>query len=213
MLLVHEVDISEETILAQNKSDLSARIVKLNFNSTTMIEHYLNRRKSSYDETKCFKQLILVIFDSEWTVIQTMQLILLIISTNLLILYIIFVVNYFVKTLKIMSNRKRRIKILIDIVKKIDSLWINTCINGNVLSDDLKSILRNLCLRLYINSNDDCCCDYLIGILYKVYFRNNGMYCSVIRMVMRKRMRKKKIIIAPKAIATAILCARISIVL
>ena len=59
---------------------------------------------------------------------------------------------------------------------------------------------KHLFLRLYINSNDDCCCE--------IYFRNNGMYLSVIRMVMRKRkrMRNKKII-------TRIdICARMNIV-
>ena len=91
------------------------------------------------------KQLILVIFDSEWIVIMTqmMQLRLLIIYTNLLVLYMIFFDDCFVKTLEIintcefaMSNRKMRIKILMNVLKNIDSLWINTCINVNVLNDE-----------------------------------------------------------------------------
>ena len=233
--------------LALNKNDLSARIVRLNSNSTTMIEHYLNRRKSSHDEKKCSKQLILVIINSEWTVIQIMQLILLIICTNVFILYIIIIIIFLlINTCEFaMSNRKMRIKISMDILKKIDSLWINTCVNGNVLNDNLKecpevlnglkSILsyfklsndttcatlvenlimiskmvcnnnNNLFMRLYINSNDDCCCDYLICILYKIYFKNNEMYCSVIRMVMRK------IIVATKMITTIHICARMNIV-
>ena len=134
-----------------------------------------------------------------------------------------------------MSNHKIRIKILMNILKDIDSLWINTWVNGNALDDGLKqcqkvlnglkSILlknfkllndttslihnmiklskmvcnnnnnnNNLFLRLYI-------WDYLICILYKIYFRNNGMYCSVIRMAMRK----KKIMITHR-------CARMNIV-
>ena len=205
--------------LTLNKSDLSARIVKLSTNSS--------------DEKKCSKQLISVIFDNEWKVIQMIQLILF--PTNLLILYIIvFFVNYFV------------IK-LIDILKKMDSLWISRCGNGNVLNDDLKecqvsnglkSVLlktsklsndttsliynmimiskmvcnnntnnNNLFFRLYINRNDDGYCDYFILILYNMHFRHNAIYCSAIRMGMRKRMRKKKIIIT-----TTILCARMNIV-
>ena len=162
---------------------------------------------------------MVVTFDSEWTVIKILQLISLMICMNLLILFIVvFFVYYFVRTSKIinicefaMSNHTMRIKILMAHLKKIDSLWINTCVNGNVLNG-LKSILlqnfklsndttsqihnmirnnnnNNLLLGMYI-------CDYFICISYEITFRNNGMYYSDIRMVMRKIMKKKKIIIA-----------------
>ena len=110
-----------------------------------MIEHYLNRPESTYDS----KHLILVIFDSEWAVIQTMQLILLIVCTNLsILLHYRFFGNYFVRILRlkiintcvfVISNCKMRsrIKLLIDILKKTDSLWINRFVNGNLLNDDL----------------------------------------------------------------------------
>ena len=91
--------------LGTNKSDLSARIVKLSSNLTTMIEHYLNGSESTYDEEKCSKHLILVIFDSEWTVIQMMQLMLLIVYTNLsILLHYCFFVTYLVRRLKMINT-------------------------------------------------------------------------------------------------------------
>ena len=121
------------------------------------------------------------------------------------------------------SNRKMksRIKILMDILIKIDSLWINTCANDNVLNDDLnefvqvyvlnelKSIILNFKISndtilidnlimvpkiLMVCNNSDNNCDYFIYTLYKMYFKNNRMHCSVIRMVIIKRKRKTKML-------------------
>ena len=118
--------------------------------------------------------MILVIFVSQW-------LILLIISTNLLILYIINACEF------VTSNRKLRIKILMDIVKKIDSLWINTltCISGNVLNDDLKQCLKVInrlksTLRNLKLSNDITILTQNMIMISKMVCNNNNKHLFLI---------------------------------